>query len=115
MTTAPALACPRHLQCFVQAELTSAPEIARVRKVAAIPDVRTVHVATEEHFTFGDAPRNAAAGEIEMPWFWRVLREHVVSRLPSYREPDRFTIVLSPVVVTTPSDTIPGVGIAGNF
>lgn len=115
MMTGPALACPRHIQCFVQADLTSGTEIARVRKVAAIPDVRTVRLAAGEHLTFGDAPRKADPGEVEMPWIWRVLREQVVSRLPSYRKPERFTLMLSPVVVTSPSDTIPGVGVAGDF
>jgi len=43
-----------------------------------------------------------------------VLREQIYSRLPRHDD-ERFTLVLSPVVVTSPSDTIPGVGIAGDF
>lgn len=113
MTTGPALACPRHLLCIVQPGTTS-PEVARTTKPVAIPDVRSVHLAPDHHLTFGDAPAKLDPGEVEMPWIWRVLREQVHARLPSY-EQQRFNIVLSPVVVTTPSDTIPGVGVAGDF
>lgn len=57
-----------------------------------------------------------APGEVEMPWIWRALRDRVHSQLPQYQERDHaLTIVLSPVVVTSPSDTVPGVGISGDF
>lgn len=57
-----------------------------------------------------------APGEVEMPWIWQALRDRVHSQLPQYHERDRaLTIVLSPVVVTSPSDTVPGVGISGDF
>ena len=53
---------------------------------------------------------------IEMPWIWRVLRERVYSQMPTYeRSSDDLKLVLSPVVVTSPSDTVPGVGISGDF
>ncbi|HEX5063668.1 MAG TPA: hypothetical protein VFV99_30025, partial [Kofleriaceae bacterium] len=110
MTTSRALGCPRHLQCVVQPD-ESAPEIARAHKAVAIPDVRSVHVA-EDRLTLADAPRKAEPDA--MPWIWRVLREQIYTRLPRHDD-ERFTLVLSPVVVTSPSDTIPGVGIAGNF
>jgi hypothetical protein len=35
--------------------------------------------------------------------------------MPRYEKRDAFSFVLSPVVVTSPSDTIPGVGLAGAF
>ena len=111
MTTGPALGCPRHLLCVVQPD-ESAPEIARVHKPVAIPDVRSVRLATDDRLTLADAPRKAEPDA--MPWIWRVLREQVYSRLPRHDD-ERFTLVLSPVVVTSPSDTIPGVGIAGDF
>jgi hypothetical protein len=53
-------------------------------------------------------------GDIEMPWIWQALRTQVYSRMPTYQE-RRFTMTLSPVVVSSPSDTIPGVGIGGDF
>ncbi len=53
---------------------------------------------------------------VEIPWIWRVLRERVYSQMPTYeRESDSLKLVLSPVVVTSPSDTVPGVGISGDF
>lgn len=62
------------------------------------------------------ARRSLPPGEIEMPWIWRVLREQVYSRMPTYEKRDEsIKLVLSPVVVTSPSDTVPGVGISGDF
>lgn len=61
------------------------------------------------------APRKAAPGEIEMPWIWRVLREQVYSRMPTYEQRNELKLVLAPVIVTSPSDTVPGLGIAGDF
>src|SRR4051812_10055104 len=61
-------------------------------------------------------PKRLAPGEIEMPWIWQTLRERVYSRMPSYKEDrSRLEIVLAPVVVKSPSDTVPGLGIAGDF
>jgi hypothetical protein len=52
---------------------------------------------------------------VEMPWIWKSIRERVYSRLPTYEDPNELKIVLAPVVVTSPSDTIPGLGLAGDF
>jgi hypothetical protein len=114
MTTAPALANPRHIHKLVKLDAV-AREVPRARTVRQVPDVRRIkHVAPRERLTF-EAPKKLADGEVEMPWIWSVLRERVVSKLPSYEQDKRFTVVLSPVVVTMPSDTVPGVGIAGEF
>ena len=114
VTTGPALASPRNL-LFVVQPAPAPPEIARTGTPAAIPDVRTAHLPPDDHLTFGDAPAKRDPGVIEMPWIWHVLREQVYARMPSYKAPDRFTLMLSPVVVVSPSDTIPGVGVAGAF
>jgi hypothetical protein len=63
------------------------------------------------------APR---AGVLEMPWIWQVLRHNVYARLPRYERTDlpkdqRFSFVLSPVVVASQQDTVPGVGVQGGF
>jgi hypothetical protein len=50
----------------------------------------------------------------EMPWIWQVLRREVHARMPRYDD-DAVTVVLSPVVVAGTFDTVPGVGIAGDF
>ena len=62
-------------------------------------------------------PRRAPAGsppELEMPPIWTALRASVYSRMPTHETSD-FKLMLSPVVVTSPSDTIPGLGVSGDF
>lgn len=56
----------------------------------------------------------------EMPWIWVTLRKSVYARLPTYehatrRPENKFSLVLSPVVVSSPQDTVPGVGVEGGF
>lgn len=53
--------------------------------------------------------------EVEMPWIWQALRTQVYSRMPTYEKGHDFKLTLSPVVVTNPADTVPGVGVAGDF
>jgi hypothetical protein len=60
------------------------------------------------------------ARSIEMPWVWQMLRHTVYARMPRYdraasRTEHRFSLVLSPVVVSSPQDTVPGVGVEGDF
>ena len=33
--------------------------------------------------------------------------------MPTYEDPNELKVVLAPVVVTTPTDTVPGLGLAG--
>src|SRR5262245_30583377 len=49
-----------------------------------------------------------APGEVEMPAIWSALRGKVYSRMPTYQKSQDFKLVLAPVVVSSPSDTIPG-------
>jgi hypothetical protein len=114
ITAGPALACPRHVLCLVQPEVAGASEVPRTYKRATIPDLRRVTVAPDDQLTF-EAPVKHDPNEIEMPWIWRVLRDQVYAQMPKYKRKEAFTLVLSPVVVTTPNDTIPGVGVAGGF
>jgi hypothetical protein len=51
----------------------------------------------------------------DMPWIWEVLRTQVYTRLPRYEDAQSFSFVLSPVVVKGQFDTVPGVGLAGDF
>lgn len=99
-------ACLVHLRTTVRdaaAPASSAPESPPAARVAEL--VRTPLRAR---------PR-LMPGEIEMPWIWKTLREQVYSRMPTYEESHELKIVLSPVVVKSPTDTIPGIGIAGDF
>ena len=52
--------------------------------------------------------------DVEMPWIWVVLRQQVYSRMPTYQE-RQFSMTFEPVVVSSPSDTVPGVGVGGVF
>jgi hypothetical protein len=116
VTTGSALACPRHVRCIVSPpQSMPSPELPRASVPATLPDVRSVTLAKDDQLAFGDAPAKADPSEVEMPWIWRVLRDQVYTRMPRYDRPQRFTLLVSPVVVTSPSDTIPGVGVAGEF
>jgi hypothetical protein len=60
------------------------------------------------------------SGSAEMPWIWQVLRTSVYSRMPRYerlsqRAENRFSFVVSPVVVSSPQDTVAGLGLEGGF
>jgi hypothetical protein len=115
VTTGPALACPRAMMCLVTPERT-APEVAHAAKrPPQIPNVRKLNlrVKPRARLTF-TAPAKPDPNEIEMPWIWRVLREQVYSQMPSHRSRG-FALTLSPVVVTTPSETVPGLGVGGEF
>ena len=87
----PAVACPK--PCLLK---------LRVAKLEKLPSLMRL------------LPTRDVKNEIEMPWIWRVLRERVYDQLPHY-ERKRSFFVLSPVVVNSPSDTVPGVGVAGGF
>ena len=52
---------------------------------------------------------------IELPAFWQVLRREVYGRLPHYERAKHFELVLAPVVVRSPADTVPGLGVEGDF
>jgi len=103
MTAGPALANPHAL-------LTIVPSARSVR-LASPPPER----APAERIVLRIARKPRLDGEIEMPWIWQVLREQVYSRMPHYDHKQRLSLVLSPVVVTSPTDTIPGLGVAGAF
>lgn len=103
LTTGPALANPHAL-------LTIVPGARSVR-LASPPPER----ALAERIVLRVAPKPPLDGEIEMPWIWQVLREQVYARMPRYDHKQKLSLLLSPVVVTSPSDTVPGLGIAGAF
>jgi hypothetical protein len=95
----PASACPPREACLVQIPST----------------IRLTEVDTEKPLPAPPAPRPTVRTEVEMPWIWRVLRERVYARMPRYEQPRELSVVLAPVVVTSPSDTVPGVGLSGAF
>lgn len=103
----PALACPQGARCIREAPSADEELPAPKRPVS----LRIDHVAEPVPWTFDAPPK--PSGE-EMPWLWQVLRRGVYDQLPRYRD-ESLTFVLSPVVVTGSFDTVPGVGIAGDF
>lgn len=100
--------------CVVKPDVAVAREVAKVAKPARVSlDVRRVHLAPRDRLTF-DAPAKPDPSVVEMPWIWRVLRERVVSQMPRHRSRG-LSVTMQPVVVTTPAETVPGVGIGGDF
>jgi hypothetical protein len=108
--TGPALGCPPLESCVTQLHSTTNVALAHTPKVAAAPDFSRLTKSLLHTTT----PRRAP-GEIEMPWIWQALSTQVYSRMPTYEEHHAFKIMLAPVIVTSPSDTVPGIGVAGDF
>ena len=106
-TAQPALACPPGARC-----VTDAPPALEVAAPKRPVSLRVEHVATPSPWNLEQAP--VRAPESDMPWIWQVLRREVMSAMPRYRDRD-LTFTLSPVVVTGSFDTVPAVGIAGDF
>jgi hypothetical protein len=124
--TAPAVACPPLDKCLVS--LPSTTQLPQVKRVSPAhgdaPAVQQLHTSTPAEQPALDLTKDVqklqlkprlAPGEVEMPAIWATLRGKVYSQMPTYQQSQGFKVVLSPVVVTSPSDTIPGLGIAGDF
>lgn len=111
--TTPALACPPRDKCLVQLRSTVG-DVAESLRTSAEPAPLALRLDSDVQ-----ARPRLEPGEVEMPWIWRALREQVYSRMPTYEERDRtetkLKLVLAPVVVTSTTDTVPGLGIAGDF
>ena len=117
-------ACPRGTAC-VAAETRGGSETGTMALVAesARPHLRLSvdHVESPDPLARSLAthvpPRPRA---FTMPWIWVVLRKSVYAQLPTYerrgaRPENHFSLVLAPVVVDSPSDSVPGVGVEGGF
>jgi hypothetical protein len=103
------------MMCVVELERTAGTEVVHAQKRVPILDVRNVKLALapRSHLTF-EAPPKPDPGEVEMPVIWRVLRDKAHAQLPSHRS-KRVMLRGSPVMVPTPSGTVAGLGIAGDF
>jgi hypothetical protein len=106
--TPAATACPPVEACLVNLKTTvkdpsPTPEMRRATQVVAAL-AAPLPVRTRRDPTV-----------VEMPWIWKSLREQVYSRMPTYEDQNELKVVLAPVVVTTPTDTVPGLGLAGDF
>ncbi len=126
---APAAACPQAARCIA---MISAPsELTSVRaprtEVAAAP-VKVRHLSLTVRLTDKDEshhplrrsltsfrPAVVHDGDIEMPELWAIVAHQVTDRLPRYEDGEEFSMVLSPVVVSMPSESTPGLGLSGDF
>lgn len=106
--TGPAMSCPPLESCVTQLHSTT-PSVAQAHTPEIAPDFSRL---TQSLL----APTlRRAPGEVEMPWIWQALSAQVYSRMPTFEERHELKIMLAPVIVTSPADTVPGVGIAGHF
>ena len=110
--TGPAMSCPPLESCVTQLHSTTKPQraLAHTPPPVAVPDFARLTKSLLHTTT----PRRSP-GEVEMPWIWQALSTQVYSRMPTYEAHHSFKIMLAPVIVTSPSDTVPGVGVAGDF
>ena len=108
-TAAPALACPRGAHCVTDAsprEEVCAPKRPLSLRIEKIPerdpwDLRMTRPPPDAN---------------ELPSIWRALRERVYDRMPHVGDDDDdVTLTLAPVVVSGSFDTVPGLGVAGDF
>ena len=111
LAVAPARACPRAMTCTASSAHGHAPR-PPVLVVQRLPRPEPVTLA----FSF-ELERANRSSDDAMPWIWRVLRTEVYDRMPRYADGDaqRFSLTLAPVVVAGSFDTIPGIGVEGEF
>lgn len=127
--TAPASACPQVTRCIAMASGMASPSSIRMQHMetpAARPPVRhlslTVLLTASEDGNYSlrrsltsFRPAVIYAEDIEMPELWAVVATTVKAQLPRYETEESFSMVLSPVVVTMPTESTPGLGLSGDF
>ncbi len=119
-----ASACPRGLQCLVTTSHQVTAEVARprptmLRLAIAQPSHRATAAAVDLRLSNRLdqallAKPTPKPNTLAMPPIWQQLRTGLYDRMPHYEE-RQFTLTMSPVVVSGTFDTVPGVGVAGDF
>lgn len=105
-------ACPRGALCVaIDTERAEIAVPAAPRKPLRVSVAAPADPLPALRFS---SERTRASGDSEMPWIWAALRARVYERLPTQRS-EQLTLTLAPVVVKGQFDTIPGVGVAGDF
>ncbi len=130
MLAAPrAEACPNGTVCVSVQTRTETPAYGNAarREIAPARSMVQLAFARAERTTQPDplavslrTHRVPRASAVEMPWVWRMIRTSVYSRMPRYdrvsqERANRFSLIFSPVVVESPQDTVPGLGVEGGF
>lgn len=121
LVTTAATACPREVACVLM-RASAAPglgEVAGPQRTARTVSLQLAAPETPEltstvSLRFSE-PSPAADDLTEMPWIWVVLKREVHQRMPRYEQEREFSVMLSPVVVAGSFDTVPGLGVAGDF
>jgi hypothetical protein len=127
---APAAACPQPARCIA---MISAPsELTSIRaprtEVAAAAPAKVPYLSLTVRLTDREdgnhplrrslisfRPAVVHADDIEIPELWAIVAHQVTDRLPRYEDGEEFSMVLSPVVVTMPTESTPGLGLSGDF
>ncbi len=127
--TAPAAACPQGTRCI--AMVSGRPELATSRRTRAAtpaptppPNKLSLTIRVSD-WADGRGPLHRSlssfrpavvhAADLEMPELWAIVASSVKDQLPRYENDEQFSMVLSPVVVTMPSESTPGLGLSGDF
>lgn len=126
--TAPASACPQGTRCIAMASGMSELESMRTQRIETPAPAQVRYLSLTVRSSEQDdsnaplwrslssfQPTVVHADDVEMPWIWAVLATEVKSQLPRYENADQFSMVLSPVVVTMPTESTPGLGLSGDF
>jgi len=122
----PANACPQGARCIAMltspADFTSVreeiptPPVPRKISLTVRPTVASVdHLASLRTSLTSFEPTVHYPDDIEMPYLWAVVATEVRNHLPRYHDDEQFSMVLSPVVVTMPTESTPGLGLSGDF
>lgn len=120
IAAAPAHASPRRLPSVVHPDAiaTSRPgariEAVQSRVRVSVLDMRRVRLHAHPRRAILAPSGTHDDGDLELPWIWRVLSERARAHLP-HHDDTRFSLALTPVVVTSPSDSVPGLGVSGSF
>ena len=109
-TTSAAWACPPGARCVIDAP--AGGEVAAPRREPKAVSLQIDHDIERTPWRLDVAP--VREPESDMPWIWSALRDRVATAMPTYRDRS-LTMSLSPVVISGSFDTVPGVGVAGDF
>lgn len=112
---APVQACPRGATCVItlDARALDAPAPRRPRPVPRLRAPALPARGERPPWTFERAPGRDDAAHAT-PSIWQVLRAKVYARLPRV-EQRALTFTVAPVVIAGPAESVPGIGLAGDF
>ncbi len=112
---APAVACPLDGACLALAAAPAPTEVSAARPVR--PTVRWApRLAARDAEPVSGAVVFACGDQVGDPSaMWNDLRDQVYARMPRFDAVPQVTMVVSPVIVRSTFDTVPGFGLSGDF